>query len=138
MNKRKGNNMIVLPIIFVICMVCLFFIIYTIFNTLVPLVYYQKLDMIMTKYMFVIEKFGYLTNLEKLSLTNELNSKGFNIDNIEIKYPKNKKEYGEYIEFNIRYKLYMNNINFGSGKIKLEKKETIINISKNSFSKIDF
>jgi hypothetical protein len=88
------------------------------------------------KYMFVIEKFGYLTNEEKNSLLEELNNSGFDISQINLKYPSGLKQYGELIEFEIDYKLTLKNPIIEDGTYKLKEKETILKVKKNSFSKI--
>lgn len=135
MNKlinKKGNTVVTYPLvlfisIFFIIMIGVFFI-----NSIFPFIWYQKLNYTAQKYMFVVEKFGYLTNLEKSNLINELNSQGFDVSNIYIYAPNGKRSYGELIELKIIYKYKYNNI---SG-FKLENKEMNMIVVKSSYSKV--
>jgi hypothetical protein len=88
------------------------------------------------KYMFVIEKFGYLTEEEKNLLIHELNEAGFESTKLNLKYPDEVKNYGELIEFEIRYTLITRLPTIKNGKYEFEEKETILAVRKNSFSKI--
>ena len=108
-------------------MVGIFFI-----NSIFPFIWYQKLNSTAQKYMFIIEKFGYLTDLEKANVINELNSQGFDINNIELYAPSNKKSYGELIEFKIVYKYKYKNIS----EFKLEEKTINMVVTKSSYSKV--
>ena len=137
MNKRAGSNIVSIPIVFVLLTIFLIIIGYTMLNNLTVFIYYQKLDSVMNKYVFVIEKFGYLTQIEKNNLIKELEEKGINVDDIYLQYPDTKKEYGELIEFNIKYNLKNKIIGFSEGKLDFIEKETIIWVRKNSFSKIN-
>lgn len=99
---------------------------------LFPFIWHQKLDTIARKYMFVIEKYGYLTDLEEDNLKKELSSQGFNIEKTNIIVPKNPKSYGELIEFSIEYRYDMNSI----AKIfELNNREVNIKVRKTSFCK---
>lgn len=78
---------------------CLIYII----ECITPFILHQKLQAIATKYMYVIEKYGYLTKQEKDYLLEELASKGFNNSDIKLFYPKEKRSYGEVLELQIIY-----------------------------------
>lgn len=80
-----------------VCLVC-------VIECITPFILHQKLQAVATKYMYVIEKYGYLTNDEKDSMLEELNSKGFEGSNITIVYPETKRNYGELLELKITYK----------------------------------
>lgn len=137
MNQVKcGNSMAVVPLILIISIFMIIIIGTYIMNSMLPFIYHQKLMTLANKYMFVIEKFGYLTNEEKNSLLEELNNSGFDISQINLKYPSGLKQYGELIEFEIDYKLTLKNPIIEDGTYKLKEKETILKVKKNSFSKI--
>ena len=137
MNNKKGNNIVILPIIFVILILFIIIISYTMINNLSVFIYYQKIDNVMNKYLFVIEKFGYLTDNEKNNLLQELEEKGIDLNNVYLEYPKQRKEYGELVEFNLKYNLKSKKITINGVKIMFNEKETIIWVRKNSFSKIN-
>lgn len=131
-NNKKGNVAVTYPLILVISIMCIIVISIFFINSIFPFIWYQKLNLIAQKYMFVIEKFGYLTDLEQNTLINELASQGFDTSKIEIYAPNTKKSYGELLEFKINYKYKYKNI---SG---LTLQENIINmvVCKSSYSKI--
>lgn len=82
--------------------------------------------------MFVIEKYGYLTKSEEDSLISELKEQGFKTEKINIIAPRQKKAYGEMLEFCIEYKCEMN---FITGMFSINKKDILINVRKTSFCK---
>ena len=133
---RKGSNIITIPIVLVISILTIIIIGMYIINSILPFIYHQKLTLIANKYMFVIEKFGYLTNEEKDSLKNELQNTGFSLSNITLKYPDQLKSYGELIEFEIGYKLVIKTPIIDENGYNVKEKETILTVRKNSFSKI--
>lgn len=133
---KCGNSIVVVPLILIISIFMIIIIGTYIMNSILPFIYHQKLMTLANKYMFVIEKFGYLTNEEKNLLLEELNNSGFDISQINLKYPSGLKQYGELIEFEIDYKLTLKNPIIEDGTYKLKEKETILKVKKNSFSKI--
>ncbi|MEG1141230.1 MAG: hypothetical protein RSE41_02025 [Clostridia bacterium] len=132
---KKGSSIVIMPIILIICITSIIYISMYILNSFMPFMYHQKLNAISDKYMFVIEKYGYLTDLEKDRLISELSNSGFDINKIEIKSPNNTKKYGELINFEIKY-TYLSNLPVINKKLENKQKETVIRIIKNSFSKI--
>lgn len=135
MNKlinKKGNTVVTYPLVLFISMLFVIMIGIFLINLIFPFIWYQKLNSTAQKYMFVIEKFGYLTNLEKANIINELNLQGFDTNNIELYAPSNKKSYGELIEFKIIYKYKYKNIN----GFKLEDKTIYMVVTKSSYSKV--
>lgn len=133
---RKGSSIITIPIVLVISILTIIIIGMYIINSILPFIYHQKLTLIANKYMFVIEKFGYLTNEEKDSLKSELQNTGFSLNNITLKYPDQLKSYGELIEFEIGYKLVIKTPIIDENGYNVKEKETILTVRKNSFSKI--
>ncbi len=137
MNNKKGNSILITPIIIVITITMLIIVGYHMINLMLPFVYYEKLNTISNKYLFVIEKFGYLTENEKLNLINELEVEGFDSNKIILKYPDSPKPYGELIEFNITYGIMKKEVVLEGLMVKYKEKETTISVRKNSFSKIN-
>lgn len=133
---KKGNSIVTMPLLLVICVFIIIVIGTNILNSLIPFIYHQKLMTIANKYMFVIEKFGYLTEEEKNYLVQELGDSGFEITKITLKYPTEIKSYGELVEFEIKYSLITKSPIIKNGTYGMHEKETILTIRKNSFSKI--
>jgi len=133
---KKGNSMITIPFLLVISVFMIIILGTYIINSIIPFIYHQKLTTFANKYMFVIEKFGYLTEEEKNLLIEELNNSGFDISKITLKYPNELKSYGELIEFEIDYILVLKTPIISGGVYNSIEKETILTVRKNSFSKI--
>jgi len=133
---KNGNSAVTVPIILVISIFMIIIMGTYIINSIIPFIYHQKLITLANKYMFVIEKFGYLTDEEKNLLESELNDSGFDISRIILKYPNELKNYGELIEFEIDYILVLKTPTIVDGTYNLIEKETILKVRKNSFSKI--
>jgi len=133
---KNGNSAVTVPIILVISIFMIIIIGTNIINSIIPFIYHQKLITIANKYMFVIEKFGYLTNEEKNLLMVELNDSGFDTSKVILKYPNELKRYGELVEFEIDYILVLVTPTITGGTYNTIEKETILKVKKNSFSKI--
>lgn len=139
MNKikfKEGSSIIIIPFLLIVSIFMIIIIGTYIINSIIPFVYHQKLVTVANKYMFVIEKFGYLTESERDSLNEELINSGFDISKITLKYPNEIKQYGELIEFEITYRLSMKMPIISEGVYNFIEKETILTVKKNSFSKI--
>ncbi len=134
--NRKGSTSLTLPIILVFFILFIIWLVAFIITSIIPFIYYQKIDAIATKYMFVIEKFGYLTSNEKGSLLNELSQIGIDLDRVTLEYPMTKQEYGRPIEFSISYTHLYDLPTIINSNFFTKRKETIISVKKNSFSKI--
>lgn len=100
---RRGSMVITDTFILVVSL--LIITVTTIFmvNILTPFIYYQKLQMTAQKYMYIIEKYGGLTNLEVSQMYKELELQGFQRDKIKISVPDNLASYGEEIMFEVKY-----------------------------------
>ena len=129
---KKGNTFATYPLVLFISIFFIIMIGVFCINSVIPFIWYQKLNSITQKYMFVVEKFGYLTNLEKANLINDLNMQGFNTSNVKIVSPSSKKSYGELIEFKITYIYNYKNI---SG-LKLKDNSIKMVVEKSSYSKV--
>lgn len=100
---KKGATAITASIMTVFCITMLCICLVYIFECITPFILHQKMQSVATKYMYVVEKYGYLTNEEKENMIYELNSNGFETQNLTIEYPEIKKNYGEIIELKITY-----------------------------------
>lgn len=106
-----------------------------ILNLLTPFVWYQKLQNIANKYIYVVEKFGYLTDAEEKELYEELIAQGFNKGDITLICPKQKLEYGTLFEFQIRYNL-RTSYGIMDGGIQNETRIVPLHIKKYGYSKV--
>lgn len=106
-----------------------------IINTIIPFVWYQKLQSIANKYVYVVEKFGYLTDTEEKELLNELKEDGFDLNYIQIDCPKSYLEYGTLFKFEITYNLNQQYSVIDNG-IKNEARTVPLRIRKYGYSKI--
>ena len=136
MKLKKGNIIVTYPLvllvsIFSIVVVGVFFI-----NAIFPFIWYQKLNITAQKYMFVIERFGYLTNKEKNNMINDLKNQGFDSSKINIVAPNKRKTYGELIEFKITYDYSYKNIGVANINFNNKEKNIKMKVYKNSYSKI--
>ena len=133
MHKKQGN--ITTPITIIVSLGLLIVLTIYIINTITPFIWYQKLQNIASKYVYVIERFGYLTDSEEQELYRELKEEGFNINNIELDCPKVYLEYGTLFKFEIKYTLYQQYGVIQNG-IKNEARQVPLHIKKYSYSKI--
>ena len=134
MRDKKGNVVVIYPIVIIMAIMILVIVGMFFLNSIFPFIWYQKLNHIAQKYMFVIEKFGYLTDSERKNLQEELSEQGFDISKVIIQAPSARKSYGELIEFKLSYEYTYNNMNVL--KNNMEKKKIDIKVSKCSYSKI--
>lgn len=102
--EKRGNTSIVMPIMIVISVIIIITVGFCLFQIIIKFINYEKINTVALKYMFVIEKFGYLTYVEKEELINDLVNKGLKEENITIYAPQSPKQAGELIEFTIKYK----------------------------------
>ena len=133
MNKI-GNTVLTMPLVIgisftLIITLCVFSI-----NLIIPFVWYQKLQIISYKYMYIIEKYGCLTISERNMLIDELESKGFDKSQIKVDAPSSPRNYGELVEFKIHYN-YKQKLPSLDGNFKMMTKYIPINIEKVIVSK---
>jgi len=133
MKKKKGNITTTIPLI--ISLAFLLIITIYIINAIIPFIWYQKLQAVANKYIYVIERFGYLTDSEEKALYKELEEEGFKLSNIQLECPKSYLEYGTLFEFEITYQLYQE-YNIISNGIKHEARVIPLRIRKYGYSKI--
>ena len=133
--KKQGNTVLTMPFVIVISFVTI--IVFGIFaiNMILPFVWYQKLQLTSYKYMYIIEKYGYLTNAEETNLIEELVEKGFEKEELKIETPSEPKGYGNIIEFNIMYN-YKQKLPSWKGSFKMQTKDIPLNVRKVIISKV--
>lgn len=137
MNKinKKGNTVLTMPFVIIISLTLIIMISIFSINMIIPFIWYEKLQHISYKYMYVIEKYGYLTESEKESLIEELGNHGFDKEEIKVEAPNEPLGYGNIIEFNIQYN-YKQKLPSWEGSLKMVTKDIPININKTIISKI--
>lgn len=133
MNKKDGN--ITMTLTLTISLIILIIITIYMVNMILPFVWYEKLENIANKYVYVVERYGYLTENEENELYKDLEEEGVDITNIELDTPKEYLNYGTLFKFQIKYVLYQNYSIINNG-IKNEKRSVVLNITKYSYSKI--
>lgn len=133
MRVKKGNATTAITLI--VSLGFLLVLAMYIINTIIPFVWYQKLQAVANKYVYVVEKFGYLTDTEEKELLNELKEDGFDLNNIEIDCPKSYLEYGSLFKFEITYNLNQQYSVIEDG-IQSETRTVPLRIRKYGYSKI--
>lgn len=133
MNKKHGN--ITTTITLIVSLGFLMVIAIYIINMMLPFIWYQKLQGVSAKYVYIIEKFGYLTETEEKNLYKELEKEGFDLNNIMLDCPKSYLEYGTLFKFEITYNLYQQ-YNIILNGIKNEARVVPLTIKKYGYSKI--
>ncbi len=133
--NKAGNTSIVMPIMIIISVIIIITVGFCLFQIIIKFINYEKINTVALKYMFVIEKFGYLTYVEKEGLINDLVNKGLKEENITVYAPQSPKQAGELLEFTIKYK---DNIQIPKIIDKNENDKSIpidIIVTKSTFSK---
>ena len=131
--KKQGN--VTAAITLIVSLGFLLVLTIYIINTIIPFVWYQKLQAITNKYVYIVEKFGYLTDDEEKELYKELENDGFDLANIQLECPKEYLEYGTLFKFEITYKLNQEYSIIANG-IKNEARVVSLRIRKYGYSKI--
>ncbi|MDD3303457.1 MAG: hypothetical protein PHP54_00895 [Clostridia bacterium] len=130
---QKGSTIVSAPLILFFSVMIIVLIGYFFMNLIFPFLWYEKLNSISQKYMYIIEKYGYLTDAENENLISDLEQSGFDISNIEIEAPNKHTTYGELLEFKLKYKMKYIVPNLSENS-KSELIEIVVN--KNSYCKI--
>lgn len=133
MSRKKGNATSAITLI--VSLTFLLILTVYIINTIIPFVWYQKLQMLANKYVYVIERFGYLTDSEEKELYEELEQSGFDLAAVQLDCPKSFLEYGTLFKFEITYNLSQE-YNVISNGIKNEARTVPLRIKKYGYSKI--
>ena len=133
--RKRGSAVLTMPFVIVISFVTI--VVFGIFsiNMILPFIWQQKLQLTSYKYMYIIEKYGYLTRAEEINLVDELVQKGFDKDELKIESPNEPKGYGNIIEFNIKYN-YKQKLPSWKGSFKIQTKDIPLNVRKVIISKV--
>lgn len=108
LNKfNRGSEVISTPLVIAIGLMLMATLIVFCVNILVPYIWYEKLSATCLKYVFVMEEFGYLTNIEKNNLFKDLKNQGFDTSKIKIESTSKRQVYGSpiYLRASYNYKL---------------------------------
>ena len=134
-SMKKGESVLTFPFVIIISLTLI--IICTVFaiNMVLPFIWYQKLQLTSYKYMYIIEKYGYLKESEKESLIGELSDQGFDKEEITVLSPTSPQGYGNIIEFNINYN-YKQKLPSWKGSLKMVTRTIPINVNKTIISKV--
>lgn len=99
---------------------------------ILPFIWYQKLQAIATKYMYIIDKYGYLTSKEEQQMITDMKQDGFDTNYVTISVPKTKQSYGKLINLEIKYIITHNILSLNTKTTKA----TPIIVKKYSYTKI--
>lgn len=125
---KNGSSILTTPIIIAIGMLFVMILVLTTVEVIIPYLWYEKLSSSCIKYLFIMEEFGYLTSKEANVLKADLESQGFDVDKITLRYTNNKVKYGEPIFLEVGYKYNMQLPIVGERIIEM-------NVERNSISK---
>ncbi len=101
--NKRGSEILTTPIIIAIGLMLVSALIVFAVNVLTPYIWYEKLSSTCIKYIFVMEEYGYLTNVEKSNLLFDLENQGFDSKQLKINYTSKKQGYGNPIYLKIDY-----------------------------------
>ena len=130
---KRGQSAIITPITIMFSVMVLIIITIFCINMIMPFIWYQKMQLVATKYMYIIDKYGYLTNKELNLMKEEMKESGFDINMLKITAPLQKKEYGKLIELKLEYKLKQKIILINTNILK---REIPLTVKKYSYSKV--
>ena len=126
--NNKGSSILTTPIIIAVGLIMVSSLIVFAVNILTPYIWYEKLSATCIKYVFVMEEYGYLTNVEKGNLLKDLSNQGFDENKLKISYTSKRQNYGSPIYLKIDYNYQLDLPVVGSRVIPM-------NISRESVSK---
>lgn len=135
MNRKKGSAIATTPIITMFSVVILVSVFICILNYTLPFIWYEKLNIIAQKYIYVIEKFGTLTTNERKNLEIDLINKGFDISKVNISLPKENLKYGSLFEFSINYQYLNKELKFTNGLLRYKESLLPLKVSKYGYIK---
>ena len=101
MNKN-GSSAISTTLSTMFCIFLLAIFAVSIMQMLMPFLAYQKMQTVVVKYMYVIEKYGYLTKAEYNNLISDVVSCGIEEKTISIEYPSSPQVYGTLLKLKVQ------------------------------------
>ena len=136
LKSEKGSVIITAPIITVAMFFIIAVTIVIAIEVIKPFIIYEKISSLALKYIFIMEEYGYLNELEKNNLINELENKGLDRGDVVVLGNTTKQDYGEQISLKIEYN-FESRLYKITNKFALDKREAVIPIviEKKSFSK---
>ncbi len=135
MSKKRGSSFVTTPIITVCALIILVSFFITIINYTKPFIWFEKLNIVAQKYLYVVERFGTLTPSEKKDLEIDLINKGFDINKIKISTPKENLKYGNLFEFGISYDYIRKDLTFANGILTFKESIVPLKVSKYGYIK---
>ena len=134
MNKN-GSSAISTTLSTMFCIFLLAIFAVSIMQMLMPFLAYQKMQTVVVKYMYVIEKYGYLTKAEYNNLISDVVSCGIDEKTISIEYPSSPQVYGTLLKLKVQGD-YTSNLVIWSDSISHKLTKTNLCVTKYSYSKI--
>lgn len=134
MNKN-GSSAISTTLSTMFCIFLLAIFAVSIMQMLMPFLAYQKMQTVVVKYMYVIEKYGYLTKAEYNNLISDVVSCGIEEKTISIEYPSSPQVYGTLLKLKVQGD-YTSNLVIWSDSISHKLTKTNLCVTKYSYSKI--
>ena len=117
--KNRGSEIITTPLVIAIGLMLIATLIVFCVNVLTPYIWYEKLSSTCLKYVFVMEEYGYLTNIEKNNLIKDLQDQGFDASQLSIQSTSKRQTYGSPIFLNARYVYKMKLPLIGNKKVEM-------------------
>ena len=87
LDSKNGETLVSVVFVTFVCIMIIIYIFYYLFNIINVFICYEKLNNIALKYIFILERFGYITVEERAEMINDLTSSGFDKENIMINAP---------------------------------------------------
>lgn len=100
-----------------------------------PFIIYQKMQTVVVKYMYIVEKYGYLTKLEYDNLLSDIISCGIEASSINIEYPSTPEPYGTLLKLRVEGN-YISKFLIFNDSISEKITTTNLSVTKYSYSKI--
>ena len=133
--NKNGSSAISTTLSTMFCIFLLAVFAVSIMQMLMPFLAYQKMQTVVVKYMYVIEKYGYLTKAEYNNLVNDVISCGIDEKTISIEYPSSPQVYGTLLKLKVQGD-YTSNLVIWSDSISHKLTKTNLCVTKYSYSKI--
>lgn len=133
--NRKGNSVVTMPFVLVFGMVCIIMMGTFVVSAITPFIWYEKLHMVANRYLFIVEKYGYLTEIEQQHLLQDLQEQGFEKEKVKLEVTDSIKGYGEPIFLTLSYPVDQKLPVWLNGSLGKENNEVWIRVHKDSFCK---
>lgn len=108
LKNQRGSEVLTTPVLIALGTILLATLLVFSIKIVTPYIWYEKLSSTCLKYVFVMEEFGYLTNIEKRNLLEELRRQGFDENKLIISCTSKRQEYGTPIYLKVDYTYLLN------------------------------